>query len=225
MKRRDFLTQAGAAAAVGVTSTNALGQAQGMRWRMSTMWPKSLDTMYGSAELFAKRVGEITEGRFTIQSTAAGEIVPPPQVFDAVQNGTIECGHVLSSFFFGKNPAIRLRRRHALRPQRSPADGLDVSTAAALQALREVFAKFNIVQFPVRQRRRADGRLVPQGDQYGRGSQGTQVPHRRHRRHDPVEARRRAAADPDRRDLHRRSRRASSTPPSGSAPTTTRSSA
>ena len=110
MKRRDFLTKAGAGAALGATfaggAGSALAQAQPLRWRMSTMWPKSLDAMHGSAEAMAKRVGEITEGRFNIQATAAGEIVPPPQVFDAVQNGTIECGHVLSSFFFGKDPAI-----------------------------------------------------------------------------------------------------------------------
>ena len=55
---------------------SAFAQSQPVRWRMSTMWPKSLDAMHGSAEAMAKRVGEITEGRFTIQATAAGEIVP-----------------------------------------------------------------------------------------------------------------------------------------------------
>ena len=106
MKRRDFLTRAGAGAALAATAAPVIGQAPQVRWRMSTMWPKSLDAMHGSAEIFARRVGELAEGRFSIQATAAGEIVPPPQVFDAVQNGTIECGHVLSSFFFGKNPAF-----------------------------------------------------------------------------------------------------------------------
>jgi TRAP-type mannitol/chloroaromatic compound transport system substrate-binding protein len=146
------LTKAGAGAALGATLTGAAGpalaQSQPARWRMSTMWPKSLDAMHGSAETFARRVGEITEGRFTIQATAAGEIVPPPQVFDAVQNGTIECGHVLSSFFFGKNPAIGFDAGLPF--------GLNARQQAAwmfhgggLRALREVFAKFSIVQFPV----------------------------------------------------------------------------
>ncbi|MGH8741822.1 MAG: TRAP transporter substrate-binding protein [Burkholderiales bacterium] len=152
MRRRDFLTKAGAGAALGATlaggAGTALAQSQPVRWRMSTMWPKSLDTMYGSAELFARRVGEITGGSFTIQSTAAGEIVPPPQVFDAVQNGTIECGHVLSSFFFGKDAAIGFDAGMPF--------GLNARQQAAwmyygggLQALREVFGRFNIVQFPV----------------------------------------------------------------------------
>jgi TRAP-type mannitol/chloroaromatic compound transport system substrate-binding protein len=146
------LTKAGAGAALGATLAGATGtalaQSQPVRWRMSTMWPKSLDAMHGSAEALSKRVGEITEGRFAIQTTAAGEIVPPPQVFDAVQNGTIECGHVLSSFFFGKDPAIGFDAGLPF--------GLNARQQAAwmnfgggLQALREVFGKFNIVQFPV----------------------------------------------------------------------------
>src|SRR6185503_10603360 len=98
MKRRDFLTKAGAGAAFGVTGS-AFAQQQPLRWRMATMWPKSLDAMQGSAENFARRVTALSEGRFTITSAAAGEIVPPLQVFDAVQNGTIEAAHVLSSFF------------------------------------------------------------------------------------------------------------------------------
>jgi len=152
MKRRDFLTRAGAGAALGATlagaAGSALGQSQPVRWRMSTMWPKSLDAMHGSAETFGRRVAELTEGRFDMRVTAAGEIVPPPQVFDAVQNGNIECGHVLSTFFFGKNPAIGFDAGMPF--------GLNARQQAAwmyngggLAALREVFGKFNIVQFPV----------------------------------------------------------------------------
>jgi TRAP-type mannitol/chloroaromatic compound transport system substrate-binding protein len=152
MKRRDFLTRAGAGAALGATlagaAGSALGQSQPVRWRMSTMWPKSLDAMHGSAETFGRRVAELTEGRFDMRVTAAGEIVPPPQVFDAVQNGNIECGHVLSTFFFGKNPAIGFDAGMPF--------GLNARQQAAwmyngggLEALREVFGKFNIVQFPV----------------------------------------------------------------------------
>jgi TRAP-type mannitol/chloroaromatic compound transport system substrate-binding protein len=152
MKRRDFLSRAGAGAALGTTlagaAGSALGQSQPVRWRMSTMWPKSLDAMHGSAETFGRRVAELTEGRFDMRVTAAGEIVPPPQVFDAVQNGNIECGHVLSTFFFGKNPAIGFDAGMPF--------GLNARQQAAwmyngggLEALREVFGKFNIVQFPV----------------------------------------------------------------------------
>ncbi|MGH8701687.1 MAG: TRAP transporter substrate-binding protein [Burkholderiales bacterium] len=150
MKRRDFFAKAGAGAALGAaftTAGSALAQSPPVRWRMATMWPKSLDAMYGSAEACARRVGDVTEGRFILQATAAGEIVPPQQVFDAVQNGNVECGHVLSSFFFGKNPAFGFDAGMPF--------GLNARQQLAwmyggggLEALREVFAKFNIVQFP-----------------------------------------------------------------------------
>src|SRR4051812_17726424 len=103
MKRREFLKKAGAGAALGgiggaaLAQAPAQAQAQPVRWRQQSMWPKSLDTMQGSADAFARRVGQITEGRLEIRSHAAGELVPPPQVFDAVSNGTVEVGHVLSS--------------------------------------------------------------------------------------------------------------------------------
>ena len=107
MKRRTFLKRGtvGVAASVGLAAP-ALAQAPGaVRWRMTTSWPKSLDAMHGSAEALGKRVGQLTGGQFEIRVFAGGEIVPPGQVLDAVQNNTIECGHTLSSLYFGKNPA------------------------------------------------------------------------------------------------------------------------
>jgi len=147
MKRRDFLTKAGAGAAFGVTGS-AFAQQQPLRWRMATMWPKSLDAMQGSAENFARRVTALSEGRFTITSAAAGEIVPPLQVFDAVQNGTIEAAHVLSSFFFGKNPAIAFDAGvpFGLNTRQQFAWMFD---GGGLQLMREVFRPFNIVPIPV----------------------------------------------------------------------------
>src|SRR4051812_49641318 len=105
MKRRDFLTKAGAGAALAAAAAPALAQAPQVRWRFATMWPKSLDAMHGSAENWAKRVGALTEGRFEIRTSAAGELVPPPAVFDAVKDGPIEAGTGLRPFAFGRNPA------------------------------------------------------------------------------------------------------------------------
>jgi TRAP-type mannitol/chloroaromatic compound transport system substrate-binding protein len=73
---------------------------------MSTSWPKSLDTVYGSAAELGKRVEQITEGKFEIKVFAGGEIVPPPQSMDAVSGGTVQCNHTLSTYFLGKNSAL-----------------------------------------------------------------------------------------------------------------------
>jgi TRAP-type mannitol/chloroaromatic compound transport system substrate-binding protein len=55
-------------------------------------WPKSLDTLWGGWEYFARRIAEITDNRFQIQPFAAGEIVPGLRVLDAVRDGTVEIG-------------------------------------------------------------------------------------------------------------------------------------
>ena len=148
MQRRDFLKKAGAGASLAAVTGAAQAQPQPARWRMATMWPKSLDAMQGSAETFARRVGQITESRFEVRSYAAGELVPPLQVFDAVQNGTIEVAHVLSSFFFGKNPAIAFDAGvpFGLNARQQFAWLYD---GGGLELMREVFRQYNIVQIPV----------------------------------------------------------------------------
>src|SRR5258708_18751709 len=73
---------------------------------MALSWPKSLDALYGGAEFVAKRVSEATGGKFTMNVSAAGEIVGGMQVLDAVQNGTVECGHPANYYYFGKDPTF-----------------------------------------------------------------------------------------------------------------------
>jgi TRAP-type mannitol/chloroaromatic compound transport system substrate-binding protein len=108
MKRRDFIKVTGLGAA-GAATIAAPAIAQGMpeiKWRMTTSWPKSLDTLHGAAEMMAKMVGEATDNKFQIQTFAAGEIVPGLQVLDAVQSATVEMGHTASYYYFGKDPTF-----------------------------------------------------------------------------------------------------------------------
>src|SRR3954470_11680726 len=110
MERRSFLKKAAGAAAGAAATTlaaPAIAQSQPtVSWRCATRWPKSLDTLFGGAEWVAKRVAEITENKFQIRVFAAGEIVPGLQVLDAVQNGTVECGHTAPYYYVGKDPAF-----------------------------------------------------------------------------------------------------------------------
>jgi len=109
MKRRSFLKQAAAGMAAGAVAAPVLADSfPSVQWRIAASWPKSLDTLYGGAELIARRVGEITDGKFQIRVFAGGEIVPALQVLDAVQAGTVEMGHTASYYYFGKDPAFAL---------------------------------------------------------------------------------------------------------------------
>ena len=108
MKRRSFLKKAGLGFAAGsaVISPAVAQQLPELKWRLQASYPKSLDTLYGGTELIAKRVAEITDGKFQIRVFAAGEIVGPLQVLDAVGAGTVELGHTAPYYYFGKDPAF-----------------------------------------------------------------------------------------------------------------------
>jgi len=107
MKRRSFLQHGGMAGilAAGTAPAFAQGSPQ-IKWRCASSFPKSLDTIYGAAEVMAKTVSDVTGGRFQIQVFASGEIVPGLQVADAVQNGTVECGHTAPYYYVGKDPTF-----------------------------------------------------------------------------------------------------------------------
>ena len=97
MKRRNFLFGAGAATLAGCSgSPSASGEAPAIstgkkvRWRVASSFPRSLDTIYGGAEVLAERVSAMTDGNFEIRAYPAGELVPGLQVLDAVQNGTCQ---------------------------------------------------------------------------------------------------------------------------------------
>ncbi len=107
MKRRSFLKKAAAGLAAGTVAAPAIAQSQpSIQWRLASSFPKSLDTIFGAADIVSKRVAEITENKFQIRTFAAGEIVPGLQVLDAVQNGTVECGHTAPYYYVGKDPAF-----------------------------------------------------------------------------------------------------------------------
>ena len=113
LDRRRFLTTAtiGGASAAAATTLAAPALAQEsptVNWRLTSSFPKSLDTIYGGAEVLAKMVSEATEGKFVIQPFAAGEIVPGLQAADAASEGTVDCCHTVSYYYWGKDPAWAL---------------------------------------------------------------------------------------------------------------------
>jgi TRAP-type mannitol/chloroaromatic compound transport system substrate-binding protein len=105
MKRRQFLKVAGVGAATTAIAAPAIAQSSPeVKWRLTSSFPKSLDTIYGASEVLAKAVAEATDNKFQIQVFAAGEVVPGLQAADAVTNGTVELCHTASYYYVGKDP-------------------------------------------------------------------------------------------------------------------------
>jgi TRAP-type mannitol/chloroaromatic compound transport system substrate-binding protein len=108
IKRRQLLT-AGGALAAGAVAMPAIAQTNpAIKWRLTSSFPRSLDTIYGSVEVIANYVSEATDGQFQMQTFAAGEIVPGLSVLDAVSNGTVEAGHTVMYYYVGKDPTWAL---------------------------------------------------------------------------------------------------------------------
>jgi len=107
--RRKLITTAGVGAAAATIAAPAIAQsAPEIKWRLTSSFPKSLDTIFGAGEAMAKMVGELTDNKFQIQVFAAGEIVPGLQALDAVGNGTVEACHTVSYYYVGKDPTFAI---------------------------------------------------------------------------------------------------------------------
>jgi len=113
MDRRSFIKgaglMAGAAASASTLAAPAIAQsAPKLTWRLTSSYPKSLDTLFGAAEKVADFVSEATDGNFSIRTFAAGEIVPGLQAADAVSDGTVEMAQTPSYYYWGKDPTYTM---------------------------------------------------------------------------------------------------------------------
>jgi TRAP-type mannitol/chloroaromatic compound transport system substrate-binding protein len=110
MDRRNFIRSAGTvtAATVALAAPAIAQSAPEIKWRMTSSFPKALDTIYGAAETFARFIAEATDNKFQIQVFAAGEIVPGLEAANAVSAGTVEMCHTASYYYWGKDPTFAL---------------------------------------------------------------------------------------------------------------------
>jgi TRAP-type mannitol/chloroaromatic compound transport system substrate-binding protein len=148
MERRSFVHGAGLAGILAAASAPAIVHAQSqLRWRIASSFPKSLDTIYGAGEVFAKKVGEMTAGKFNISVHAAGELMPAFGVVDGVQNGTVEMAHTAPYYFFGKDETFAIGGAipFGLNSRQITAWQYEGN---GMKLMREFYAKYNIIHFP-----------------------------------------------------------------------------
>lgn len=106
--RRKFLLTAGAAGAAATVAAPAVAQSTGpisMRWQST--WP-SKDIFHEYALDFAKKVNDMTGGDLKIEVLPAGAVVPAFGLLEAVSKGTLDGGHGVMVYHYGKQTALAL---------------------------------------------------------------------------------------------------------------------
>ena len=155
MKRREWLQKAGlgaaglAVAACGEAekSTAAVQTQKKVRWRLVSSFPRSLDTLFGSAEVLAEKVKEMSGGNFQITVYPAGELAGALEVLDSVQQGSAHVGHTASYYYIGKNPALAFECCVPFG-MTSRQQTAWLHRGGGLELTRKLFADFNIINFP-----------------------------------------------------------------------------
>jgi TRAP-type mannitol/chloroaromatic compound transport system substrate-binding protein len=147
MDRRSVIKQAGIAAVLAAGAAPAVHAQQTVRWRLASSFPKSLDTIYGAAEVFAQKARALSGGRFDVSVHAAGELMPAFGVVDGVQNGTVEAAHTAPYYFFGKDETFAIGGAipFGLNSRQMSAWTFEGN---GLKLMREFYAKYNMTSFP-----------------------------------------------------------------------------
>src|ERR1019366_5746685 len=148
MRRRSVIRGAGIAGVLAAGAAPAIVNAQAnVRWRLASSFPRSLDTLFGGAEAFAKKLSDMTGGKFQISTHAAGELMPAFGVVDGVQNGTVEIAHTACYYFFGKDECFALGCAipFGLNSRQMTAWMYDGN---GLKLMREFFRNYNVISFP-----------------------------------------------------------------------------
>ncbi|HTN49485.1 MAG TPA: TRAP transporter substrate-binding protein [Burkholderiaceae bacterium] len=142
--RRRFLSKAAAATA----GTAALGfpmvsRAQAISLRFQSTWPTK-DIFHEYAGDFVKKVNDMSAGRLKIELLPAGSVVPAFGLLDAVNKGTLDGGHGVVAYWYGKNSAVALWGS-------GPAFGMDANQVLAWhyygggrQILDDIYKSLNL---------------------------------------------------------------------------------
>ena len=117
-------------------------------WQMATSFPPIADIIVDMSFAFAEHVAAMTSGKFRIEPRLAGELAPPLEVMNVVEQGAVQCGLTASYYFIGKSPvnAFGTSLPFGLTARQNNAWFYE---GGGLALLREFYAdRFGIIQFP-----------------------------------------------------------------------------
>jgi TRAP-type mannitol/chloroaromatic compound transport system substrate-binding protein len=149
MDRRGFIRKSGVtAAALPALAAPAIAQSMPeLKWRMTSSFPKSLDTIYGAAETFSKFVAEATDNKFTIQVFPGGEIAPPLEAANEVGKGNVEMCHTASYYYWGKDPTYAFGTAVPFGLNSRMQNGW-MYHGGGIDLMNEFYATQNLIAFP-----------------------------------------------------------------------------
>ncbi|UTW11290.1 TRAP transporter substrate-binding protein [Marinobacterium rhizophilum] len=108
MKRRDLIKGAGAGLLAAGTGIAAPAIAKGVKqWRMQMTWRANSPLLATGPQLVADYINKASNGRLELKLYAAGDLVSPFQVLDAVADGTLHMGHGYPAYWAGKLAAVQ----------------------------------------------------------------------------------------------------------------------
>jgi TRAP-type mannitol/chloroaromatic compound transport system substrate-binding protein len=139
--RRNMLK--GAAVAAGAMTAPMISRAQTVSMRFQSTWPAK-DIFHEYANDFASKVNNMASGRLKIEVLPSGSVVPAFQLLDAVNKGTLDGGHGVLAYHYGKSSALALWGS-------GPAFGMDPNMVLSWhqygggkQLLEEIYKSLNI---------------------------------------------------------------------------------
>jgi TRAP-type mannitol/chloroaromatic compound transport system substrate-binding protein len=148
MERRLFVGGAGLAGVLAAGVAPAVHAQAALRWRLTSSFPKSLDTLFGVNDVFAKKVKDLSGGKFEITTHAPGELVPAFGTVDAVKDGTVEMANTAPYYYFGKDETFALACAipFGLNSRQMTAWMFEGN---GLKLTRDFYRNYNIVNFPM----------------------------------------------------------------------------
>ena len=116
-------------------------------WKMGSTWGDG-NIHFTCDERFSELVSQLTDGRFTITNYPEGSLCAANQLFDYVQNGTIQCGGDWGGYWSGKDTAFEL-----LSTTMDNFTGMDyyiwITQGGGLQCYQDMYGKYNMTYFPI----------------------------------------------------------------------------
>jgi TRAP-type mannitol/chloroaromatic compound transport system substrate-binding protein len=147
MHRRSLVKSGGIAAVLATGVAPAVHAQPAVRWRLASSFPKSLDTIHGAADVFARKVRQLSGGRFLVTVHAPGELMPAFGVVDGVQRGAVEAAHTAPYYFFDKDETFAIGGAipFGLNSRQMSAWTYEGN---GLKLMREFYAQYDMISFP-----------------------------------------------------------------------------